>query len=368
MDEYKVPFVGLSKQFQTHEKQFIDAFKNVGASGNYILGENVLRFEKRIAEYCNSSYAIGVANGSDALFLILKALGVGAGDEVITAANSFVATAWVIIATGAKPVFVDVQDDLNISCAAIKAAITNKTKVIMPVHITGRPASMHKILSIAKENNIFVVEDAAQAVGAKFNGKPVGSFGIAAGFSMHPLKNLGLYGDGGFITTSNQALNEKLRLLRNHGLVDRDHCKIWGYNSRLDEMQAAFANIKLDYLDLWNERCKNIAAKYRKAISNIVKVPVDQPDEDSVYHNFVIQLIERDHLKDYLLQNGIDTKIHYPVPLHLQECSKNLGYKEGDLINAERLSKEMLSLPIYPELEEWQIDYVIQKITSFFNS
>lgn len=367
-DKLKIPFTGLSKQFLAHENQFLDAFKKIGSSGSYILGDSVLKFEERIAKYCGTSYAIGVANGSDALFLMLKALDIGHGDEVITAANSFIASAWSIVATGATPVFVDVNDDLNISPEAVKAAITKRTKAIMPVHMAGRPANMNALLSIASLNNINIIEDSAQAIGARLNGKPVGSFGVAAGFSMHPLKNLGVYGDGGFITTSNQLINDKIRLLRNHGLENRDKCKIWGYNSRLDELQAAIANIKLDYLDSWNQRNRYIASRYRDELYNYVKVPVDQLNEEPVYHNFIIQLNKRDQLKDFLLKSGIDVKIHYPVPLHLQDCSRELGYKEGDLTNAERLSKEMLSLPIYPELEEWQINYVIERISKFFNS
>jgi dTDP-4-amino-4,6-dideoxygalactose transaminase len=368
MENLKVPFVNLSAQYKEVENQLIDALRMVGNSGVYISGNRLLSFEKKIAEYCDSEYAIGVANGSDAIFLILKALGIGKGDEVITAANSFIATAWVIVATGATPVFADVDDDMNISPESIRSVITKKTKAIIPVHLTGRPAKIHEINEIANQNNIYVVEDSAQAIGARYRSKRVGSFGIAAGFSLHPLKNLGVYGDGGVITTSNSSLDSKLRKLRNHGLKNRDECQIWGYNSRLDELQAAFAEIKLNYLDEWNSKCKKIATTYSDGISNVVKTPIDMEHEDCVYHNFVIRTDERDSLMTYMLEKGIETRIHYPIPIHLQECAKDLGYKIGDFPWVEKYSKQMISLPIYPDLKQDQILHVIYTVNNFFQS
>ena len=362
----KIPFVNLSGQFIELKEELTAAFHSVGESGNYILGDSVQQFEAAIAKYCQVNYAVSVANGSDALFLSLKALGIGRGDEVITATNSFIASAWVIAATGAKPVLVDVCNDLNIDPDAIENSITSKTKAVMPVHLAGRPASMNKINEIANKAGLFVIEDAAQSIGAKYHGKSVGSLGNLAGFSLHPLKNLGVYGDGGFITTDDEGLADKLRILRNHGLRTRDNCVEWGYNSRLDTMQAAFALIKLKYLDSRNERCRKIANIYQNNLKELVNVPLDQPWEENVYHNFVIVTKKRDELKIYLEELGIGTAVHYPVPIHLQEAAKELKYKKGFLPNAERLSDQMISLPIYPELSDMDVLYIIESIKKFF--
>lgn len=367
MPNNKIPFINLSTQFISLEKDLIEAFIKVGRSGNYILGKEVELFERNIAEYCGSSYAIGVGNGSDALFLILKALGIGVGDEVITAPNSFIATAWVIAATGAKPVFVDVDEDLNISPELLKLAINEKTKAVIPVHLAGRPAKMDEICALTKDKGIHVLEDAAQAIGAKYKNKRVGSLGIAAGFSLHPLKNLGVYGDGGIITTSDRSLANKIKILRNHGLVNRDECVIWGFNSRLDELQAAFGNVKLKHLDEWNGRCREIAAEYQRGLIGVVDLPVDADHEECVYHNFIIRTKNRNELMEFLINKGIETKIHYPIPIHLQECAKGLGYKAGDFPNAERYSREMISLPICPDLDEKDIAKIIDAVQSFYN-
>lgn len=361
----KIPFINLATQFRTLEKELADAFSRVGNSGSYILGKEVELFEHRIAKYCGSSFAIGVGNGSDALFLILKALGIGRGDEVITAPNSFIATAWVIAAIGAKPVFVDVDEDYNISPELLRLAITEKTKAIIPVHLAGRPAKMDEICSIASYRNIYVIEDAAQAIGARYKNKRVGSIGVAGGFSLHPLKNLGIYGDGGIITTSDFDLANKIKILRNHGLINRDECLLWGFNSRLDELQAAFGNIKLKYLDQWNAECRRIAFRYQSELSGLVTVPIDADHEECVYHNFIIRSKKRDELMKYLLIRGIETKIHYPIPIHLQKCSQELRYKIGDFPNAERYAMEMLSLPIYPDLSSEAMSRIITSIKDF---
>jgi dTDP-4-amino-4,6-dideoxygalactose transaminase len=362
----KVPFVDLARQFRALETELTEAFQEVGRSGMYIMGERLASFERAAAAYLGVKHAIGVSDGSNALFLSMKALGIGAGDEVITAPNSFLASAWTIVAVGARPIFVDVAEDMNLDPAHLEAAITPRTRAVMPVHITGRPANMGPINEIANRHGLFVIEDAAQAIGARYHGKRVGGLGTAAGFSLHPLKNLGVYGDGGLITTDDNELATKLGKLRNHGLINRDECESWGYNSRLDPMQAAFAEIKLAHLDGWNARCRAIAATYRAGLDNVVTVPRDQQYEECVYHNFIIRTDRRDELMRHLLNLGVDTRIHYPIPIHLQKAACNLGYREGSFPRTESDARRMISLPIYPELTDTEVDYVVQSIRSFF--
>ena len=365
-DKIIVPFVDLARQFRSIEAELTQAFLDVGRSGGYIMGARLESFERKVAEFIGVRHAIGVADGSDALFLVLKALDIGPGDEVITATNSFIASAWVIAAVGATPVLVDVAEDFNIDPRLVRAAVTPRTKAIIPVHLTGRPAPMDEINAIAQEHGLFVLEDAAQAIGARYRGKRVGNLGHAAGFSLHPLKNLGVYGDGGLITTNDDALAAKLLKLRNHGLRNRDECEMWGFNSRLDTMQAAFAEIKLGRLEAWNARCRDIAGIYAAALAPHVQVPVDQDWEECVYHNFVIRTERRDALMAHLLEQGVDTRVHYPIPIHLQDAAKHLGYRLGDFPNAERYAKTMISLPIYPELTDAEVRHVVDAARSFF--
>ncbi len=361
----RVPFVGLARQYRALRQELMNAFDEVGESGVYITGERLESFECKAASYCQTRHAIGVANGSDAIFLVLKALGIGAGDEVITCPNSFIATAWTVVATGAQPVFVDVGEDLNMDPAKLEGAITARARAIIPVHLTGRPAPMDEITHIAQHRGLYVIEDAAQAIGARYGGKRVGSLGAAGCFSLHPLKNLGVYGDGGLITTDDDELAGKLRRLRNHGLRNRDECELWGYNSRLDPLQAAFAEIKLAYLDGWNARCREIAALYAETLKPYVQVPEDRLYEECVYHNFVIRTALRDELGDHLLAHGVDTRVHYRIPIHLQDAAKTLGYGEGDFPNSERFAQTMLSLPIYPELSQAEVEHVVKTIAGF---
>jgi dTDP-4-amino-4,6-dideoxygalactose transaminase len=343
-----------------------EAFQEVGRSGMYIMGDRLASFERAAASYLGVKHAIGVSDGSNALFLTMKALGIGPGDEVITAPNSFLASAWTIVAVGAKPVFADVAEDMNLDPARLEDAITPRTRGVMPVHITGRPANMGPINEIADKHGLFVLEDAAQAIGARYHGKRVGGLGTAAGFILHPLKNLGVYGDGGLITTDDSELATKLGKLRNHGLINRDECESWGYNSRLDPMQAAFAELKLAHLDGWNARCRAIAATYRTGLEGLVTVPRDQQHEECVYHNFIIRTDPRDELMKHLLEQGVDTRIHYPIPIHLQKAASDLGYREGSFPRTESDARRMISLPIYPELTDAEIDYVVQSVRSFF--
>jgi len=365
-DKNQVKYVNLPLQYKDIKPDLIKKIDSILDSGQFILGPEVEKLEKRFAKYCDCKYALGVGNGTDALFLVMKALDIGPGDEVITVPNSFIATAEAIANTGAKPVFVDVRDDFNINPDLIVDAITEDTKAIMPVHLTGRPADMNSIMKIAKEYKLFVIEDAAQSIGAMYHGKKVGSLGDAGCFSLHPLKNLSAGGDAGMITTNNAELYKKLIKLRNHGLRNRDECDFWGFNSRLDSIQAIIVNTKLDYLEKWNDKIRKIAELYKEKLNGVVDFPEDKEFKKSVYHLFMISCDRRDDLQKYLLKNGIETKIHYPIPIHLQKPAQKLGYQVGDLPNAELQAQRILSLPIYPELTLNQVEMVASKIKEFY--
>ena len=366
MINIKVPFVNLAAAYRNDAQAISIAVDEIGNSGQYILGAKVKKFEEEFAAYIGTKYAIGVANGSDALFLIMKALGIGPGDEVITQPNSFIASAWTIVATGATPVFCEVDETLGLDPEQLLKLITPRTKAVMPVHLTGNPTKIDEIEALLSGTGIEIIEDAAQAVGAKFNGKRVGSFGIAAMFSLHPLKNLGVIGDGGVITTDSGKMYDKIRKLRNHGLIDRDHCEIWGYNSRLDELQAAVASIRLHKLDESSSKVRKIAGKYSSELSSLVTLPKSYLGAEHVFHNFIIHTKNRDALQSYLYEVGVETKVHYPVPIHLQECAEPLGYKVGSFPISEYQSTNSLSLPIYPELTDEQVGTVITEIKNFF--
>ena len=361
----RIPFVNPGLQYKGLREEILSRFDRISLTGNYVLGEELKEFEKNFAEFCGTSFALGVGNGSDALTFSLLGLGVKPGDEVITAPNSFVASAWTIANIGAKPVFVDVGEDFNINPSLIQESISSKTKAIMPVHLTGRVADMEAINKIAKDNNLLVIEDAAQAVGASYKSKMSGSFGDAGCFSLHPLKNLHVHGDGGVITTSNEGLYNRVLKMRNHGLKNRDECEFWGWNSRLDEIQASIANLKLSYLNKWNDRFFEIANFYIKELSDYIEVPNIEEFEKPVFHRFIIQHEERDDLKSFLEKKGVMTAINYPIPLHLHEASGQYGYKMGDFPMAEKQANRVLSLPIYPELKDSQIYYVVQCVKEY---
>ena len=360
-----VKFVDLGKQYLSLRQEILDKFDEISKNGDYILSKEVSEFEENFAMYCGTKHAVGVGNGSDALYLSLLSLGVGPDDEVITAPNSFVATAWVIARTGARIVFCDVCDDMNINPDLIESVISERTKVILPVHLTGRVADMDRIQSIADKHNLFIVEDAAQAVGAVYKNKKAGSFGIGAGFSLHPLKNLHVHGDGGVVTTNNSSLFEKIIQYRNHGLKNRDECEFWGINSRMDAVHAGIGNIKLKYIDKWNNRYREIAQMYTKSLNGYVNVPILKEYEEPVFHRFMIHHPDREGLQGFLADNDIETKVNYPIPLHLQPAAKDLGYKKGDYPVTEEQADTILSLPLYPELRDDQVYYVIEKITQF---
>ena len=364
----QVKFVDLSRQYEELRTEILDAVDEVYKSGWYVLGPKLEQFEHEFAEYCEVKHAIGVGNGSDALYLILAALKVKSGDEVITAPNSFVASAAAIARTGATPVFCDVGADMNLDPELLEGSITERTKAIMPVHLTGRIAKIEEINEIASRHNIPVIEDAAQAVGALRNGKRAGSFGLAAGFSLHPLKNLFVHGDGGVITTNSDHLMEQINILRNHGLKNRDEASAWGINSRLDEVQAAGLLIKLKHIDRWNEIHRSNAALYTEMLDDSVQTPVHSHDEFPIYHRYMISTNHRCKLAEYLNKKGVETRVNYPKPLHLHEAASTYGYKNGDFIRCEELCSKILSLPMYSHLNTDEIEYVSNQVNSFFKS
>jgi dTDP-4-amino-4,6-dideoxygalactose transaminase len=309
-----------------------------------------------------------VNSGTDALILALRALEIGKGDEVITVPNSFVTTASSIVCVGATPVFIDVRSDYNINPELIEPAITEKTKAILPVHLTGRPADMGRITEIAKACNLYIIEDCAQAVCAEYKGKKVGSFSDIAAFSLHPLKTLSSCGDGGVLLTKSRELYEKLKILRNNGLKNRNEAVVFARNSRLDTVQAAALLVKLKYLERWTEKRIENAKLYQELLSDVkdVQTPVDTQSEKAVYHTFVISAERRDELAEYLLDNGIETKVHYPIPIHLQEAARRLGYKKGDFPVAESQAERTLSLPVYHSLKKEEIECISKCIMEFY--
>jgi dTDP-4-amino-4,6-dideoxygalactose transaminase len=366
MEMTHVPFIDLKRQYVFLKDEILKTIDDIFSSGHYILGEAVENFEKKAAHYLECNYVLSVANGTDAIILALKSLNIGQGDEVILPTNSFIATAGAVAAIGAIPVLCDVQPDLNIDVNKIESLISKKTKAIIPVHLTGRPAEMDRIMGIAKEYSLFVIEDAAQSIGARYKNKMSGTIGDVGCFSLHPLKNLHIYGDGGLIATNNEEIYSEIKLLRNHGLVNRDTCLKWGLNSRLDALHAGIGTLGLQYIEKWNQQRRNSAKLYAEKLKYVIKVPVDNSNEYAVYHNFVVHTERRDELMRFLAENKVETKIHYPIPIHLQPAAKSLGYKLGDFPEAERQARQMMSLPIYSELREDEISYVIETILHFF--
>jgi len=363
-----VPYVDIAGQHQPLKADLLSAIGQIIDSGQFILGEQVQLFEQRMTELCGVNYAVGVNSGTDALIIALRALNIGPGDEVITAPNSFVASTSCIAIVGAKPVFVDVREDYNIDPEKIEAAITPHTKAILPVHLTGRPADMSAIMTIATKYGIPVIEDSAQAILAEFQDKPVGSWGTIGCFSLHPLKTLNACGDGGLLTTNDESLYKQFLLLRNLGLETRDDCVVWSSNSRLDTVQAAMLLVKLNYLHDWTKKRQANAKFYQTHLADIeeVVVPIDKPDEKAVYHTFVIQAEQRDELRTYLTKHNIGSAIHYPVPIHLQTVAKELGYGMGSFPITEIQAKKILSLPIYADLTEKQLQNVVETIKDFY--
>lgn len=368
MSFLQVPYVNLSAQHGPIRDEILAAIGRVLDHGQFILGEEVGVFERRFAELCGVRFAVGVNSGTDALILALRALGIGPGDEVITVPNSFVASTGCITLVGAQPIFVDICDDYNMDPDRLAGALTPRTKAILPVHLTGRPADMKPIMEFAKTHGLFVVEDCAQAVFAQYRDRHVGSFGTIGCFSLHPLKTLNACGDGGILTTNDPTLFERLRVLRNVGLKSRDACGLWSTNSRLDTLQAAILLVKLKYVREWTDKRRAHAWFYQQCLGDLpaVRVPVDRPYEKAVYHTFIIQAEQRDILRSYLATRGVGSAVHYPIVIHLQEAAAGLGYEEGCFPVAEQQAKKILSLPVYPELEKGQLEYVSECIHDFY--
>lgn len=363
----KVPFVDLRAQYQSIKDEVQEAVTGVMERCDFVLGGKVAEFEKAFADYCGAQYGIGVDSGYSALEILVQAHGIGPGDEVITAANTFIATTLAITNSGAVPVLVDMDPKTyNLDPSKIEAAITPNTKAIMPVHLYGQPADMDAIMAVAEKHNLVVIEDASQAHGSKVNGKRVGGIGHSAGFSLYPGKNLGGYGDAGIITTNDPEIDEKCRMLRNLGMKVKYYHDIKGYNHRLDTMQAAVLCVKLPHLDSWSQNRRNAAAMYTEKLKGLnVITPHEAGFAEPVYHLYVIQVEDRDGLQKHLGEAGVASGIHYPIPIHMQDAYAELPYQEGSFPETEAYAKNILSLPIYPEITEEMIDYVVEKVAEF---
>lgn len=363
----KVPFASFRPMENELDKELREAFERVYTRSWYIGGQENEEFEKAFASFCGVNYCVGTGNGLDALMLALKALGVKAGDEVIVPSNTYIATALAVNYVGARPVFVEPDiRTFDIDPMQIEKAITEKTKAIMPVHLYGQPCDMDPILTIAKKYHLYVVEDCAQAHGATYKGKRIGSFGEAAGFSFYPGKNLGALGDAGAVVTRDKDLAEKVKAMGNYGSDYKYHHIYKGNNSRLDELQAAFLMAKLSHLDKMNAERRRIAQQYLDGITNPkVILPYVREDVVPVWHIFAVRCKKRDELEKYLSENGIATNKHYPIPIHLQECYKDMRFKQGDFPIAEEISETELSLPMYYGMTDNEVQYVIETINHF---
>lgn len=363
-----MPYVDLAAAHRPLRQQLLDAVASVIDSGQFVLGPQVSAFEEAMATLCGTKFAVAVNSGTDALTLSLLALGIHAGDEVITAPNSFVASASCIALCGATPVFADVGNDYLIDPAQIEKSITLRTRAIVPVHLTGAACHMTAINAIARKHKLVVVEDAAQAILAEHREQRVGSMSNAGCFSLHPLKTLNACGDGGVITTNDAALVEQLKKRRNLGLRSREQCDTWSSNSRLDTMQAAMLLVKLNHLQRWTQQRIDNAAYYQAKLAGVCQLqcPTTNTGDRSVYHTFVIQAQQRDALQQHLSSCGVQAAVHYPIPIHLQDVAVDLGYAPGSFPVAEAQSKKILSLPIYPELTLEQRDHVVASIIAFY--
>ena len=365
-----IPFVDLKTQYREISREIESAIRDVMEKTDFILGEDVDLFEKEFSEFIGTRYSVGVASGTDALHLALRAAGVKDGDEVITAANTFIATVLSIAYAGAKPVLVDVDETTyNLDVNQTEKKITKNTKAIIPVHLYGQPADMDFLLEIAKRHGVAVIEDACQSHGALYKGRPTGSLGDMGCFSFYPGKNLGAYGDGGLVATNDPEFADKLRMLRNYGQRKKYHHTMKGFNSRLDTMQAAILRVKLKRLKGWNERRGKLARIYGSLLKDLnIVLPYKADYGTHVYHLYVIRAFQRDELQQYLSSRGISTGIHYPVPIHLQEAFRDMGHKTGDFPVTEQCAKEILSLPMSPEMEESQVHEIAERIKEFYGS
>jgi dTDP-4-amino-4,6-dideoxygalactose transaminase len=367
MGQVVVPYVALGRRAQRIKPELMAAIERVLDHGMYVLGPEVADFEARFATYCGTRYAVGVSDGTTALILALRGLGVGAGDEVITAPNSFIASASSAALVGAVPRFVDVRrDDMNLNPDLLEAVITPRTKAIVPVHLAGHPADMEPIVKIADRHGIRVIEDASQAVGTSYHGRRTGSLGSVGCFSLHPLKNLHAAGDAGIITTSDERLYQWLVKARNHGLRTRDETEFWSTNSRLDTIQAAILNVMLDHLDTWIGQRREVAAEFCAGLADVVGVPTEAPGCFHTYQTFMITAERRAALLEHLRGRGIDAKVHYPLTIPMQPAAKALGHRPEDFPVATWLADHIVSLPIYAEMTRAQREIVIDGVRSLY--
>jgi dTDP-4-amino-4,6-dideoxygalactose transaminase len=360
-----VPFVDLKGQGQKLLPEYQAALASIVDRAAYIMGPEMRDFEAAFAEFCACPHAVGVSSGTDALILAYRAAGIGPGDEVILPANTFMATAEAVTHVGGTPVVVDcLLDTANIDPAAVEAAVTPRTKAMVPVHLFGQPVDMDAVAAIAKKHGLAVIEDACQAHGATHRGRPTGSLGAIAAFSFYPGKNLGALGDGGAVTTADADMAERVRVLRNHGEKTKSNHTEVGYCFRLDNLQAAFLQIKLKHLPEWNRARRAAAKRYDQLLAEVPGVTpiVERPDVEAVYHLYVVQVDDRDAVRAKLDEVGVGTGIHYPVPIHLHAAYAHLGYKQGAFPVAERMAGRMLSLPMFPEITPEQIDYVVEHL------
>ncbi len=366
----KIPFLDLSALSAEIASEVSNRWKVIVDQSDFVLGWEVIGFEQEFAEYCACDYAVGVASGLDALKLILRAMDIGQGDEVITAANSFIATALAISSVGAVPILVDMNDrDFLMDVQALESAITPRTKAIIPVHLYGQAVDMNPIMELACKRGLKVIEDAAQAHGALCNGRRCGSLGDAAAFSFYPGKNLGAFGDGGAVTTNDAVLADRIRMLRNYGSHRRYHHDELGENSRLDTVQAAVLSVKLKNLEEWNATRRHIAGRYAAGLANVagLRLPTTNEYAEHVHHLYVIRTMRRDALIQYLQDRDIGCIIHYPIPIHLQKAYAYRGWMSGDFPVAEQAANEILSLPLFPSMTDAQVDYVVDTIIEFLS-
>lgn len=356
----------LDRQFHMYQKEYEEAALRVLRSGWYVLGNEVKQFEEEFAAFTGRKYCVGLNSGLDALIMSVRALGIREGDEVIVQANTYIATVLGITENGATPVFVEPDEYFNIDAEKIEAAITDKTKAIMVVHLYGQASNMERIAEIAKRHRLPIIEDCAQSHGACFHGKMTGSFGISGCFSFYPTKNLGAFGDAGAIVTDDKEFADKIRMMRNYGSRIKYHNEIEGINSRLDEMQAALLRVKLSHLGELNQERVVLADRYTKGITNVKIVkPEIREGADSIFHQYVIRCAEREKLQKFLEEQGIQTQIHYPIPPHLAECYRHLGHRVGEYPVTEQYANEVLSLPLYTGMTWEEQDYVIEQLNEF---
>jgi len=374
----KVPFLDLKAQYNSIKDEVLPAINDVLDNTAYVMGKTVFNFEEQFAKEHDVKFCGAVSSGTDGNHVVLWGLGIGHGDEVIIPANTFIATAWGATLCGATPVFVDCEaDSYNIDPTKVEAAITPKTKAIVAVHLYGQPADMDPLRAIAEKHNLFLVEDAAQSHFAEYKGKRIGGLSDACSFSFYPGKNLGAYGEGGAVTTNNEKLIKRIKMIRDHGAVEKYNHEVFGHNYRMEGIQGAVLGVKLGHLGKWTDGRRNVAAKYRELLSDIeqIKLPTEMDYSKHVYHLFVIQVKgeegkerseRRDALQKYLGENDVASGLHYPIPLHQQKCFADLGYKKGDFPVSEELAEQGLSLPMYPELTDEQLNYVSETIHNFF--